>query len=196
VAQLCANRKQKQGHFNFNRKSYWVSWSSDEQKLRNARWNWFTGRNYCRTMCMDMVSFETSAEQQFVEGLMNQGALDNIHTAGRLCDKEVEGCNQTRFQPLKINGWFWASTLKMMPPTNVQAPNRFFNNWAAGQPDGGIKNDGFGNEACTALIKKPGNSQFKWYDEACNSRRQLACEDLPVPNINFVRNQNPNVNIP
>ena len=40
------------------------------------------------------------------------------------------------------------------------------------------------------------NGQFKWYDEACNSRRQLACEDLPVPNINFVRNQNPNVNIP
>ena len=29
-----------------------------------------------------------------------------------------------------------------------------FNNWAAGQPDGAIRNDGFGNEACTALIKK------------------------------------------
>ena len=113
------------GHFNFNGKSYWVSWSSDEQKLRNARWNWFTGRNYCRKMCMDMVSFETQREQQFIEGLMNNVGLDNLHTAGRLCDAEVEGCNQTRFQPLRINGWFWASTLKMMPPTNVQAPNRF-----------------------------------------------------------------------
>ena len=29
-----------------------------------------------------------------------------------------------------------------------------FNNWAAGQPDGTLRNDGFGNEACTALIKK------------------------------------------
>ena len=113
------------GHFNYNGKSYWVSWSSDEQKLRNARWNWFTGRNYCRKMCMDMVSFETQREQQFIEGLMNNVGLDNLHTAGRLCDAEVEGCNQTRFQPLRINGWFWASTLKMMPPTNVQAPNRF-----------------------------------------------------------------------
>jgi len=194
VAQLCAQRKNKPGHFNYNGKSYWVSWSSDEQKLRNARWNWFTGRNYCRKMCMDMVSFETQREQQFIEGLMNNVGLDNLHTAGRLCDAEVEGCNQTRFQPLRINGWFWASTLKMMPPTNVQAPNRFFNNWAAGQPDGTLRNDGFGNEACTALIKK--NGQFKWYDEACNSRRHLACEDLPVPNINFVRNQNPNINIP
>ena len=113
------------GHIAYNGKSYWLSWLSDEQKLRNARWNWFTGRNYCRTMCMDMVSFETSAEQQFVTGWMDKQGLDNVHTAGRLCDAEVEGCNQTRFQPLKINGWFWASTLKMMPPTNAVSPNRF-----------------------------------------------------------------------
>ena len=46
------------------------------------------------------------------------------------------------------------------------------------------------------IKRKLQNGQFKWYDEACNSRRQLACEDLPVPNINFVRNQNPNINIP
>ncbi len=68
---------------------------------------------------MDMVSFDTAEEQKFVEGLMDTSGVQNVHTAGRLCDAEVEGCNQTRFQPLKINGWFWASTLKMMPPTNV-----------------------------------------------------------------------------
>ena len=69
-----------------------------------------------------------------------------------------------------------------------------FNNWGPGQPDGTIRADGFGNEACTALLLKNGN--YKWYDEPCNTRRQLVCEDLPVPNINFVRNQNPGVNIP
>ena len=88
------------------------------------RWNWFTGRNYCRKMCMDMVSFDSAEEQNFVEGLMRTTNVKDIHTAGRLCDKEVEGCDQPRFQPLKINGWFWASTLKMMPPTNVVS-NRF-----------------------------------------------------------------------
>ena len=36
------------GHFTFGGKSYWVSWASSENTLRNARWNWFTGRNYCR----------------------------------------------------------------------------------------------------------------------------------------------------
>ena len=29
-------------------KSYWFSWDSDEETLKNARWNWFTARNYCR----------------------------------------------------------------------------------------------------------------------------------------------------
>ena len=111
------------GHFTFGGKSYWISWASDETTLRNARWNWFTGRNYCRKMCMDMVSFESRAEQNFVEGLMKASNVDNVHSAGRLCDAEVEGCDAPRFQPLNINGWFWASTLRMMPPTNLRSNN-------------------------------------------------------------------------
>jgi len=192
-ANLCARRKNKPGHFTFGGKSYWISWASDETTLRNARWNWFTGRNYCRKMCMDMVSFESRAEQNFVEGLMKASNVDNVHSAGRLCDAEVEGCDAPRFQPLNINGWFWASTLRMMPPTNLRS-NNVFNNWGPGQPNGRVKSDGFGTEACTALLQK--NGQYQWYDEPCNTRRQLVCEDLPTPNINFVRNQNPGVNIP
>ena len=79
------------GHFNFDSKSYWVSWASDEAVLRNARWNWFTGRNYCRKMCMDMISLESKAEEDFVVGLMRTSGIKDIHTSGRLCDKEVEG---------------------------------------------------------------------------------------------------------
>jgi len=83
---------------------------------------------------MDMVSLESQEEQNFIQGLMqasnvrfvnlvnlnltNLTQVQNVHTAGRLCDAEVDGCNQTRFQPLSVNGWFWASTLRMMPPTN------------------------------------------------------------------------------
>jgi len=142
---------------------------------------------------MDMVSFENKAEQDFVEGLMKASNVEDVHNAGRLCDKEVEGCDAPRFKPLNINGWFWASTLRMMPPTNLRS-NNVFNNWGPGQPDGTIRADGFGNEACTALLLK--NGRYQWYDEPCNTRRRLICEDLPVPNINFVRNQNPGVNIP
>jgi hypothetical protein len=39
------------------------------------RWNWFTGRNYCRKMCMDMVSFESKAEEDFVVGLMRTSGV-------------------------------------------------------------------------------------------------------------------------
>lgn len=193
-ANLCSVRKQKPGHFQFQGNSYWFSMASSENALRNARWNWFTGRNYCRKMCMDMVSFESQAEENFVEDILRRTNVDNIHLAGRLCDAEVEGCNQTRFQPLQINGWFWASTLKMMPPTNQASNNQIFNNWAPGQPNGALKADGFGLEACLALRAQGG--VYNWYDEACNTRRHLVCEDLPAPNINFVRNQNPGINIP
>ncbi len=86
------------GHFNYMGKSYWISWSSDEAALRNARWNWFTGRNYCRKMCMDMVSLETAEEEAFVRSLMAPSNVGDVHTSGRLCDAEVEGCNQTRYQ--------------------------------------------------------------------------------------------------
>ena len=36
------------GHQSIGGKSYWFSWNSDEAALQNARWNWFTARNYCR----------------------------------------------------------------------------------------------------------------------------------------------------
>jgi len=201
IAQQCARRQQKAGHFTFGGKSYWVSWASSDPQLRNARWNWFTGRNYCRKMCMDMVSLETKAEEDFVYGLMQASGIKDVHTSGRLCDGEVEGCDQPRFQPLSINGWFWASTLQMMPPTN-QRSNRFYNNWSTTgpkgipQPDGTLKANGWGNEACVALLDNKFNDGLKWHDEPCNNRRVLVCEDLPQPNINFVRNQNPGVNIP
>ena len=70
---------------------------------------------------MDMVSFESKAEQDFIEGLMKSSNIRDVHNAGRLCDAEVEGCDADRFKPLNINGWFWASTLRMMPPTNLRS---------------------------------------------------------------------------
>ena len=68
-----------------------------------------------------MVSFESKAEQDFIEGLMKSSNIRDVHNAGRLCDAEVEGCDADRFKPLNINGWFWASTLRMMPPTNLRS---------------------------------------------------------------------------
>ena len=56
----CAERQRKVGATQFQDKTYWFSWQSNEDVLRKARWNWFTARNYCRKRCMDLVSFVNS----------------------------------------------------------------------------------------------------------------------------------------
>merc|ERR1712117_755771 len=65
-AKLCSESKKKAGLQQLGRKSYWMSWNSDEAVLRNARWNWFTARNYCRKRCMDLISIESLEEQKFL----------------------------------------------------------------------------------------------------------------------------------
>ena len=124
-----------------------------------------------------------------------------VWTSGRLCDKEVDGCDQPRFQPYNINGWFWAATLGTMGPTN-NFSGRKFNAWSGSgptgraQPDGILKQDGFGEQACLAILDNFFNDGLSWHDTKCNDRRHIVCEDLPVGNINFVRQQNPGVIIP
>jgi len=200
-AQLCATRKEKVGEREFQGKSYWFSWDSDEADLRNARWNWFTARNYCRKRCMDLISVESSAEQDFIGREMKRAGVREIWTSGRLCDKEVDGCEQARFQPYNINGWFWAATLQSMGQTNV-FNGRKFNGWSGtgpigkSQPDGLLKADGFGEQACMALLDNFFGDGLSWHDTKCNDRRLIVCEDLPAGNINFVRQNNPGIRIP
>jgi hypothetical protein len=77
-----------------------------------------------------------------------------------------------------------------------------FNGWSStgplnkAQPDGILKADGFGEQACTALLDDFFGDGLTWHDTKCNDRRHIVCEDLPVGNINFVRQQNPGINIP
>jgi len=200
-ALLCADRKNKVGHKLIGGKSYWFSWLSDEAVLKQARWNWFTARNYCRKRCMDLVAIESNTEQNGLGAVMKEDNIEEIWTSARLCDKEVDGCEQDRFRPYNIRGWFWASTLAPMGETNVFS-GRKFNGWSQtgklgkAQPDGILKPDGFGEEACAALLDNAFNDGLKWHDTKCNDRRHIICEDLPVGNINFVRQKNPDVVIP
>jgi len=200
-ARLCANRKNKSGHQLIGGKSYWFSWLSEELVLSSARWNWFTARNYCRKRCMDLVAIESERENTNLGQVMQRSNIQEIWTSARLCDKEVDGCEQDRFRPYNIRGWFWASTLAPMGDTNVFS-GRKFNGWSStgpsgkAQPDGILKADGFGDQACAALLNNKFNDGFAWHDTKCNDRRHIICEDLPVGNINFVRQKNPNINIP
>jgi len=204
----CATRKNKGGALQFKDKTgkdktYWFNWQSNEQVLREGKWNWFSARNYCRKRCMDLVSFEDAGEWNFVKDSMARAGIREIWTAGRLCDAEVNGCTASHYQPLNINGWFWASTLVKMLPTNrpiglnpdgvrVIGVNEWAKTGSKGvpQPDGFTPTGGLGEEPCMAVING------KWHDTSCHNRRAIVCEDLPAQNIQFVRNNNPGVNIP
>ena len=69
-------------------------------------------------MCLSQVSFESEDEWNWVTSFMRGAGIDQLWTAGRLCDAEVNGCDAPHYQPLNINGWFWASTL-VLYSTNV-----------------------------------------------------------------------------
>ena len=127
-------------------------------------------------MCMDMVSFETKAEETFVHNLMKSSGIKDVHTSGRLCDGEVEGCDQPRFQPLHINGWFWASSLKMMPPTN-QVSNRFVSNYTS------LVKRIWALIHIKYIIKKIWKTSFLFYDSIITGvlLAQLVGDNLMVP---------------
>lgn len=195
----CSSRTLNQGALQFQNKTYWFSWQSNERVLRDARWNWFTARNYCRKRCMDLVSFENEGEWNLVKNFMSGAGIKEIWTSGRLCDSEVTGCDAPHYQPLNINGWFWASTLVKMLPTNRPVDGvsvKGVNQWSLTgdkglpQPDGFTPTGGLGEEPCMAVI------DGFWHDTTCHARRQIVCEDLPDTNIQFVRNTNPGLNIP
>ena len=98
-------------------------------------------------------------------------------------------CGSTKQKNPHMRG-FWAATLATMGETNV-FNGRKFNGWSESgpggraQPDGILKQDGFGQQACMALLDNFFNDGLKWHDTKCNDRRHIVCEDLPVGNINF-----------
>ena len=51
--------------------NYLFSWKSNDQRVANAKWDWFNARNYCRKRCMDLVSFETQDEYEWVKQRMS-----------------------------------------------------------------------------------------------------------------------------
>ena len=80
----------KPGIQRFGNHNYWFSWQ--DPALANQKWDWFNARNYCRKRCMDLVSFETEQEYNWVKGFMNgtsscfeylQAHFNIFHTNGK-----------------------------------------------------------------------------------------------------------------
>ena len=47
------------------------AFQDNDANVKNAKWDWFNARNYCRKRCMDLVSIETKAESDWINQQLN-----------------------------------------------------------------------------------------------------------------------------
>jgi len=196
--QLCRDRVNKAGVQRFDGHLYYFSWLDSDPSVRNAKWDWFNARNYCRKRCMDLVSFESAREYNWVKGFIN-GNVPYFWTSGRLCD--FDGCDRPDFFPKIINGWFWSANQARLSPTNS---TRAFHDWSftggwnppRRQPDNREQLQQNGDsESCVAVLNNFYGDGIKWHDVACHHEKPVICEDVEG-HLNFARQTFPNIRIP
>jgi hypothetical protein len=191
----CQERK---SHGKLGDHHYFLSWREPWNKFED--WDWFNGRNFCRERCMDLISFETPLEFKMFEEVMQQDNISSIYTSGRKCNFQGKGCEQDQFQPINVNGWFWAGAGNTrISPTNEPSTSSFWSNTGElkrPQPDnfegesaGKLDNvsDSVGltvddlqewhDEACLAVLNNHYGDGIKWHDVACHFRARIVCED-------------------
>jgi len=193
--ELC---KKRVSHGKLGKHHYFLSWREPWNKFEN--WDWFNGRNFCRERCMDLISFENAQEFQMFVEVMQQDNITSIYTSGRKCNFKGKGCEQAQFQPINVNGWFWAGAGNArIPATNRANRNTFWSKKGEGskpQPDNyeglkagklkNVKNDvgltveglqEWHDEACLAVLNNKYNDGIKWHDVSCHYRSVIVCED-------------------
>merc|ERR1711936_392674 len=177
---------------------YFLSWREPWHKFED--WDWFNGRNFCRERCMDLVSFEKPTEFKMFEEVMIADNISSIYTSGRKCNFQGKVCEGKIFDPINVNGWFWAGAgNSRMPPTNQPSQITFWSHTGQGkkpQPDNfeglaagklvsvsdpiGLTVEGlqeWHDEACMAVLNNHYNDGVKWHDVACHMRSKIVCED-------------------
>jgi len=173
-AVLCRQRTSLDGIRQFGGKNYYFSWMDNARpEVRNTKWDWFNARNYCRKRCMDLVSFETESEYNWVKGFL--GNTQFFWTSGRKCN--FDGCDKPEFFPKLINGWFWSANQVKMAPTNSRNQ---FHDWSHTGGSGRAQPDSReGDEACMAVLNNFYGDGVKWHDVACHHEKPIVCEDNP-----------------
>ncbi|XP_051157453.1 uncharacterized protein LOC127279256 [Leptopilina boulardi] len=186
---LCA---QRQIHARYNSKGYYFSWA--DPRTQGQESDWLTARNFCRERCMDLVSLETSNENEFIKKHIVNNNVKYIWTSGRLCD--FKGCDRPDLLPSNINGWFWTAELQKLAPSNV----RHQNDWSASggigrpQPDNREAIQGGAPENCLAILNQFYNDGVNWHDVACHHKKPWVCEENDAL-LKYVRYNNPNLRV-
>ncbi|CAH0557256.1 unnamed protein product [Brassicogethes aeneus] len=187
VPQMCAERviheKTPDG------KGYFFSWR--DPALKGVEEDWLGGRNFCRKRCMDLVSLETSAENEWIKKRLIDEKVKYIWTSGRLCD--FKGCDREDLQPLNVNGWFWTAVLQKLAPTTQRDQNDWSENGGIGKPQPEAQQGG-ATENCLAVLNQFYNDGVNWHDVACHHRKPWACEEN-ADLLKYVRYTNPELGV-
>ncbi|OXA56638.1 uncharacterized protein LOC110849350 [Folsomia candida] len=167
--------------------NYFFSW--EHGPTRNLEVDWLDARNICRRHCMDAVSVETPAENDFVKQRIARGRVRYIWTSGRKCN--FNGCNRPDLQPNLINGWFWSGSGGRIGPSNNRANGDWSHTGGFGRAQPDNREIAQGNdEACLSILNNFYNDGIKWHDVACHHLKPFVCEDSDEL-LNFVRSRNP-----
>ncbi|XP_055677045.1 uncharacterized protein LOC129786212 [Lutzomyia longipalpis] len=173
-------------------KGYYFSWKDPAYQGKEK--DWLAVRNFCRQMCMDSVSLETSPENEWIKQKIVEAKIKYIWTSGRICD--FPGCERPDLQPTTINGWFWTAELQKLAPTT----DRQQNDWSEGggiglpQPDNRELQQGGARENCIAVLNNFYNDGVHWHDVACHHVKPWVCEENDAL-LKYVRYTNPNLRI-
>ncbi|XP_040574489.1 uncharacterized protein [Lepeophtheirus salmonis] len=151
--------------------SYHFSWKVDSQKT----FTWQQGRDYCRTLCMDLLSLDDGVtEWNAMKSFLIRDDIPYIWTSGRKCN--FKGCDHSSLQPPITNGWFWASN-------KIRIPNPFASKcqhcvWSktGPQPDNREGITAGRDEACLAVLNNVYNDGITWHDVACHHKKPVICE--------------------
>ncbi|KAG8232444.1 hypothetical protein J437_LFUL012368 [Ladona fulva] len=185
VPALCAQRKI---HEKYGGKGYYFSWL--EQSTKSLQEDWLGSRNFCRMRCMDVVSPDTKAENEWIKSKIVAGNQKYIWTSGRVCD--FKGCDRPDLQPARVNGWFWTAELKKFDPN--------FNDWSSSgglkvkQPDNREFKQGGPAENCLAILNNFYNDGVNWHDVACHHRKPIVCEENEAL-LKYVRATHPELKV-
>lgn len=190
IAKDCRDRILN-GEFNGTR--YFFSWKYEPTK--DMKVTWFQARNVCRRHCMDLVSLETSEENEYVKDQLIKSAIRYTWTSGRKCN--FDGCDRADLQPTIINGWFWSGSGIRLGPTN----NTLDGDWGTKGGDGKNQPDNRelrvtnkNDEACLAILNNFYNDGVVWHDIACYHKKYFVCEDNPKL-LKFIADNNPGIKL-
>lgn len=153
-------------HFNFLGNNYFFS--AHEKAYAKETYDWLDARNLCRDHCMDAVSIEFQAENDYIIKFMQINNITDFWTSGRLCD--FDGCeNRTDLIPKNIFGWFWSGNRAKIFPTNKRPPNWNYNPWSQTgyakkpQPDNAEYDVNMTVEACMIVANNAYDDGVKWH---------------------------------